>query len=409
MTVQAFAAAILIIGGSVLAVPVAIVLGTILLLLEVVHWVWVRNGLDGVSYVRRLATDRTSFGHDIPLHLEVWNRKSLPLAWLRADDATSSHVLVRERDLVVDDEGEPVLRNAWTLAPYERVVRRLHVRADRRGVFAIGPVRLSVGDLLARRAAGRVDTGTETFIVRPRTVPVAGFDRPDRWGGEARSRFGLAEDPARFAGVRPYAIGDPRRRIHHRTSARLGRPMTKRFEPSRDREVLIALDLQTEHGPSWLIAVDEEVVESLVVVAASLARALAGERAALGIVAAGYTGAENRFAHLPTSAAPGQLERVLDLLARLSSHASAPFERLLDLVHRVTRPGTTVVVVTARDPRPYFPRLRALERAGSTVVVLACGPEAAGDVASARAAGFAARRASLDGPWRTATELAVVA
>ena len=409
MTVQAVAAGILIVGGSVLDVPVAIVLGTILLLLEIVHWVWVRFGLDGVSYIRRLATDRTSFGHDIPLNVEVWNRKRLPLAWLSADDATSPHVTVRERDLVVDDAGEPVLRNAWTLAPYERVTRRLRVAADRRGVFTIGPARLTVGDLFARPATGRDEPATDTFIVRPRTVPVAGFDRPDRWGGETRARLGPAEDPARFAGVRPYAYGDPRRRIHHRTSARLGRPMTKRFEPSRDRDVLIALDLQTEHGPSWEIAVDEDAVESLIVVAASLARALVAERAAFGIAAAGYTGAETRIAHLPVSAGPGQLERVLDLLARLSSHASAPFERLLDHVRRVSRPGTTVVVVTARDPRPFFTRLRGLERAGLAVVLLGCGSDAAHHAVQARAAGFAARRASLDAPWRTADAVSVVA
>ena len=35
------------------------------------------------------------------------------------------------------------------------------------------------------------------------------------------------------------------------------------------------------------------------------------------------------------------------LLARLSSHPSAPFEKLLGILSRVVRPGTTVVVVTA--------------------------------------------------------------
>jgi uncharacterized protein (DUF58 family) len=407
MTVQAVAAVLLILGGSLLEVPVAVVLGTILLFLEVIHWVWVRYGLDGVTYERRLATDRTSWGHDIPLSVEVWNRKRLPLAWLRADDEASSHVIVRERPLVVDDAGALAMRNAWTLAPFERVVRQLHVGAERRGVFTLGPVRLSVGDLFARRAAAAEGNAVHRFIVRPRTVATRGFERPDRWGGEERARFGLTEDPARFVGVRPYAIGDPRRRMHHRTSARLGRPITKRFEPSRDREVLLALDVQTEHGPAWDIAFDSEAVESLIVIAASLARSLAAERATFGIVAAGYTGAESRFARLAVSAAPGQLERVLDLLARLSSHASAPFERLLDLVHRTARPGTTIVVVTARDSRPFFRHLRSLQRAGCDVVVLACGLDAAADVDRARAAGFVARKAALDGPWQSAQDLAV--
>ncbi len=266
---------------------------------------------------------------------------------------------------------------------------------------------LAVGDLVARRAASEERPQTQTFLVRPRTVATAALERPERWGGDDRVRIGLTEDPARFAGVRPYAPGDSLRRIHPRASARLGRPVTKRFDPSRDREVLIALDVQTGHGPAWEVAFDDDAVEGLYVIAASIARSLAAERAAFGITAAGYVGAEARFAHIPISAALGQGERVLDLLARLSSHASAPFERLLVFVHRVVRTGTTVLVITARDPTPFVTHLRRIERGGCRVVIVACGRRAADDAARARASGFAAHGVRLDGPWRTAEQLVV--
>lgn len=407
MTVQAVAGLVLVLAGTALDVPIVMVLGIVTLLLETIRQVWARYGLRGVTYRRHLATDRISWGDEIPLTVEVWNRKRLPLAWLRADDEATHGLVVRERALVEGESGSGVLRNFWTLAPFERVIRHFHVGAERRGVFVLGPVDLAVGDLVARRAATEALLVTHTFLVRPRTVPAPPLERPERWGGVERVRAGLTEDPARFAGVRPYAPGDPLRRIHQRASARLGRPVTKRFEPSRDREVLIALDVQTEHGPRWEVAFDDDAVEDLYVVAASIARSLAAERAAFGIAAAGYSGAEARLAHIPISAAPGQVERVLDLLARLSSHASAPFERLLVFVHRVARPGTTVLVVTARDPAPFVAHLRRIERSGCRVVVVASGPRAADDAARARAFGFAARTARLDGPWRTAEQLAV--
>lgn len=407
MTAQAFAGLVLILAGTALDVPIAMVLGIVTLLLETIRQVWARYGLRDVTYQRRLATDRTTWGDDIPLEIEVWNRKGLPLAWLRADDEATHGLVVRERALVEGDAGTGVLRNVWTLAPFERVTRKFHVGAARRGVYVLGPVALAVGDLVARRAASDELASSVTFLVRPRTVGAPPLERPERWGGVERVRAGLTEDPARFAGVRPYAPGDPLRRIHQRASARLGRPVTKRFEPSRDREVLIALDVQTEHGPTWDVAFDDDAVEDLYVVAASIARSLAGERAAFGIAAAGYTGAETRLAHIPISAAPGQAERVLDLLARLSSHASAPFERLLVFVHRVARPGTTVLLLTARDPSPFGGHLRRIERAGCRVLVVACGRRAAEDAARARALGFAARSARLDGPWRTADQLVV--
>ncbi|MBA2720693.1 MAG: DUF58 domain-containing protein [Chloroflexi bacterium] len=407
MTGTAFAAILLLLAGTFLNVPVAVILAIVVLLLEIVRAVWTRYGLERVVYRRHLERDRITWGEEIATTIEVWNRKSLPLAWLRAEDEASQGVTIRERPLVIGGRGGRVLRNAWTLAPHERVTRHFHVSAERRGVYELGPVRLSVGDLFAREAASEDRAKIDRFLVRPRTVPTTALHRRDTWGGQDRARAGLTEDPSRFAGVREYAPGDPIRRIHPRASARLGRPVVKRFEPSRDREVLLAVDVQIAAGPIWESPADSDEVEALFVVAASLARSLALERAAFGLAAAGYHGAESRFAHLPVSEAPGQLERVFDLLARLSSHPSAPFDRLLGMITRVVRPGTTVVVLTARDPSSYLAWLRRLERAGCRVVVVACGPNGPTDAGRARQAGLVARAARLDGPWRTAAGVAV--
>jgi uncharacterized protein (DUF58 family) len=407
MSGRAAAAVLLVLAGAFAGVEIVVVLGIVLLLLETIRAVWTRYGLQGVSYRRTLASDRTTWGDEIPMTVEVWNRKRLPLAWLRADDDASFGVTVRERDLVDGSRGSGALRNVWTLAPFERVTRRFHVGAERRGVYELGPVDLSVGDLLARQAAIEELDHRARFIVRPRTVGTAGVERPEQWGGMERAKAGLTEDPSRFAGVRPYAPGDPLRRVHQRASARLGTPVTKRFEPSRDREVLIVVDVQTEHGPVWEIAVDAEEVEALSVVAASIARSLGMERAAFGLVAAGFSGVERRYAHVPVSSAGGQAERVLDMIARLSTHASAPFERLLALVRRLARPGTTVLVVTARDPTPFVGWLRRIEEGGCRVLIVACGRDAIADAARARSAGFTARAARLNGPWQTASGLEI--
>jgi uncharacterized protein (DUF58 family) len=346
------------------------------------------------------------WGEEIQTEIETWNRSRLPLSWLRAEDEASQGVIVRERSLVIGGGGGRVLRNAWTLLPFERVRRRFHISAERRGVFELGPVGLSVGDLFAREAAREDRPELDRFLVRPRVVPMARLERRDTWGGQERSRIGLSEDPSRFAGVRAYAPGDPLRRIHVRTSARLGQPVVKRFEPSRDREVLVVVDVQTTPGLAWDISMNDDEVEALYVVAASLARSLARDGAAFGFAAAGYHRAESRFARLPISEAPGQLERLFDLLARLSSHPSAPFEALLGMVTRSVRPGTTIVLLTARDVTSYVPWLRRIERAGGRVLVVSCGPGGTADAARVRRLGFAARSVRLDGPWQTATAVA---
>jgi uncharacterized protein (DUF58 family) len=191
----------------------------------------------------------------------------------------------------------------------------------------------------------------------------------------AANRPGAAcsSTPAAYAGVRDYQPGDPLRKLHHRASARVGRPMTKRYDPAREREVLIALDIQSLDGPAWQPTYDDDLVESLCVTVASLARHLRNDGAAVGVAVAGYSGAPRPVAVLAPSEAAEQLPRILDLLARLSPFPSASFDRLLGTVPRGLRPGTEVVVVTARDPGPYLAAMRRLRSIGFGVTLLAIG------------------------------------
>ena len=211
-----------------------------------------------------------------------------------------------------------------------------------------------------RRAAGDIDR----FLVWPRTVPTTALRRRERWGGPDRARAGLTEDPSRFAGVREYAPGDPVRRIHPRASARLGRPIVKRFEPSRDREVLIALDVQTRPGRLWEAPATTSEVESLFVVAASVARSLAAERR--GVRARRgrlHTAPSSGSPMLPVSEAPGQLERVLDLLARLSS---APVVRTVRAAARGHHPDDPAGHDRRRRDRPRAAAVSRLPAAART-------------------------------------------
>jgi uncharacterized protein (DUF58 family) len=405
MTARAVAAIALVLAGAIFGVAVATVLGIVALMVEIVHAIWVRRGLRGVQYARRLGSRRLAWGDEMALEVEIWNRKALPLAWLEADDAIDDGLLVRDRPAVETQAYGAAMRNTWTLAPYERVIRHLRLSARRRGVFTIGPVALSVGDLFAREAARTEIQGNQTVTAWPRTVAAASVVRPDRWGDLDRAQRGLLEDPSRFAGIRPYSPGDPIRRIHARSSARLQKPMTKRFEPSRERDVLIALDLQVPRSLRREVGPDDDAGESLFVIAGSLARSLAAEHAAFGLTAAGYVGQPHQFADVPVARSAGQAARVLDLLARLSMPPSARFEALLARIERRVASGTTVLVLTARAPAPFVRPLRRLRRAGFGIAVVTTGPDAAAHAAEARGAGFLARAAVLDGPWPTASEL----
>ena len=298
-----------------------------MLLGEVVHLIWMRYGLRGVVYERRLERDRVTWGEEIPATVTIWNRKRLPVAWLRAEDATSPLVTVRERRIAGDGAADArcatpgrSLRSSGSLAIST---------SPPNGAACTSSVRstLSVGDLFAREAASERRELAERFLVRPRTVETPPLLRRDLSGGLDRARTGLTEDPSRFAGIREYSPGDSLRRVHPRASARLGRPVVKRFEPSRDREVIIALDVRLTAGEAWGTPPDVGAVESLFVVAASLARSLGLERVPFGVAAAGFQGGGYRIAWLPVAEGPGQAARAFDLLARVCLRPARAVQR----------------------------------------------------------------------------------
>ncbi|HYI65915.1 MAG TPA: DUF58 domain-containing protein [Candidatus Limnocylindrales bacterium] len=398
----------MVIAGALLGAPGLLLIGGLTLLSRWLTTLWSRYGLESIGYERRIATHRAVWGDQVPLDIEVWNRKILPVPLLTADDHVTDTIRVAGRTLVASERpGQGVLQNSWSLLWYERVVRHLVIDARRRGAFSFGPIRLTVSDLFERGTNSEERELPAELLVRPRTVPVRAPPAARAPLGTARSSSSLFTDPSRFAGVRRYQPGDPMRRIHWRATARVGEPVSRRYEPVHERQVVIAIDLQTVPGPHWMMHFDDDQVEALCVAAASLARRMLGTDTACGLLVGSQLAGGRRWAYLPPSAAASQLGRIEDVLARVQPIVSLPFERLLGVVPRRLAPGGTVLSLGARDPEPYADRLRRLSRTGYAVTHLCFGAEREAHRAGMAVLGVQARVAGLDPDWRRADALVV--
>jgi uncharacterized protein (DUF58 family) len=410
MSAGTLAAGGLVVAGVVLGMPGLGLVGILALCIEGMGRLTARVGLRGVTFERRLARDRMVWGDEIPLDLVVRNDKLLPLALLVAESVVSDGVTVRGRDLAASERpGWFAVRDAWTLAWYERVVRHLRLVGERRGRFVLGPTRLTVADIFGRDAARTTIDGELAYVVRPRTVAVRDRGRARAPLGRRRAPAGIHEEPTLFAGVRPYRAGDPPRRIHWRATARTGEPVSRRYDAPRAREAFVALDVQTVDGPYWRRDAVEARLEDLAVVAASLARALLRDGVATGFAAAAYTGRRERLAWIAPRSGPDRLAAIADALGRMGPHPSAPFENVLARIPRTIPPGTTVHVLTARDPAPYLVTLRRLIAAGFDVRLVLVGTNAAATAGRAGRAGIPAVVATLEPDWRTAVSVELAA
>jgi uncharacterized protein (DUF58 family) len=410
MTIRSLLLVALMVVGAVTGALGLTLLGVLALLVDFLATLWTQRGLARVIYERRLDRDRAVWGDEVELTTVVHNAKLLPLPWLRTDDRATIGLTIREQALLPSERpGLAELRNVWSLLPYQRLVRRFHIVANRRGLFHFETVTRRVADIFTRGEMSDEVSLPQSLLVRPRTVPVAARGPQRAELGTRRARHRLLEDPTLYAGVRPFQPADPRRRVHARASARLGLPVSKRYEPSSLRQVVVALDLRSVDEPYWVLHFNAELIESLVVAAASLVRQQLVDGAACGLAANGWSSSLAWTAFVPPRAGIGQLTSVLDVLGRLSLSPSAPFESVLaELPGRVSS-GTQVLALSSRDPASFLSVLRRLARSGFTVSHLAIGPDARTWQRRMAMAGIESRVAHLEPDWRTAGILELVA
>ena len=143
------------------------------------------------------------------------------------------------------------------------------VRSDVRGQFQIGPMSVRVSDPFGLVELGRAFRTTVPLTVTPRTVPLPNIPLGGGWTGSGDNRprafaTGSAEDVT----VREYRHGDELRRVHWRSSARVGELMVRREEQPWQSRATVFLDNRADSHRGHGIA---SSLEAAVSAAASVA------------------------------------------------------------------------------------------------------------------------------------------
>ncbi|WP_454049226.1 DUF58 domain-containing protein [Cellulomonas sp. Marseille-Q8402] len=127
------------------------------------------------------------------------------------------------------------------LGPGEEHEELFAVPTDRRAVVTVGPVRAVRGDPLGLAVRHAVTTGSEELYVHPRVVMLTGANAGllrDLEGGSTRD---LSDMDLAFHALRDYVVGDDRRSIHWKSTARRGQLTVKQYEDTRRTQTAVAL------------------------------------------------------------------------------------------------------------------------------------------------------------------------
>jgi uncharacterized protein (DUF58 family) len=252
------------------------------------------------------------------------------------------------------------------LKPGETIEEHYVVPAQRRGLFDVGPVRLTRSDSLGlfKRMQGQ---GTiEQLWVRPRVHPLRSIS-----AGWAKDIDGPTSDTsprgsAAFHALREYQFGDDLRHVHWRTSARRGSLMVRHFVDTRRTQEVVLLDPRAEFYTDHSF---EEAVEIAASVCASAEAA--GRSVTLALPMQTDGAQDNRQNFLDRLALVGRstattAREVMSIGGHLASNASAFVivtgdsepQELVDLARRALRSGLIIIVRVVNDVEPMASGVR---------------------------------------------------
>ncbi len=365
-------AVILLVTGLIIdQVPLALV-ALLFLLTGGVSRLWNKYCLHRVEYHRRLSHNQVFFGDEIVYELEVANRKPLPLAWLRVEDELPERVTLLKGKAVHNLEDRVTLDNVFPIGMYRRVKRRFPMKCGERGVFFFGPTRIRSGDLFGFFRKEKAIDKLDFLLVYPRLVPLESLGiLSQQLFGDLRIKQHLFQDPVLTAGIREYLPGDSLKRIHWKSTARLGKLQTKIYEPTTTVDISIFLDVRTLKAPLW--GSSYQLQELGIITAASIADAALKAGFRVGLYVNQVTRFSQGLMRVPPSRHPDQMERILEGLAQLHQVETIPMVRYIRQETRSLPWGSTLMVISAQPDRELVGTLLDLKRVGRSVTLVTIG------------------------------------
>jgi len=218
----------------------------------------------------------------------------------------------------------------------------------RRGVLRLTGTTVACPDPFGLFRSLRKIPGRQSVLILPKRYAMPAFDLPGSMkyqlgGVSMASSVGESEE---FVALREYRPGDPLRRMHWKSFAKLGKPIIKEYQD--EFFVRHALVLDTFGGPA-----EEEIFEEAVSVAASLACTVQNQDSLLDLM---FVGPQ---AYCFTSGrGVGHVDRVLEVLASVRVCQEKEFGALegLVLTHAADLSGCLCIFLQWDEPRQRLVR-----------------------------------------------------
>lgn len=277
----------------------ALVLGTRL---------WAGAGFTRLDTSLKLAESRAFPQDTIRSWLTVENNKLLPVSV--------------EIELSASADEPEILESA--LLSYGKLHHEWRLKFDQRGVYTIGPLRISAYDLLGFHSVEGYFAETSEVVIYPQLLPLKDYSPFSRefFGNQPSRAF--VEDPVLITGIRDYTFQSPAKNIHWKASSRTMTLQEKMYAPSTHIKAVIFIDVEGFHRANAAAA-----FETTLEAAASLMVELDKRNILPGLMVNGNLFGDQVPILLP--AAGGQnIHLLLEKLARLKMDFNPDYDQVIE-------------------------------------------------------------------------------
>jgi uncharacterized protein (DUF58 family) len=345
--------------------PAITLISISVLIVVALSFLWSRTSLSGLSFSRRLSSDRAQVGDQLTEELSISNRSIFGKLFLELEDRSTLPGHLANRVIKMG----PRSARQWRVVSIAR----------QRGRHRFGPVTLRSGDPFGLFRRQRNLKRTLDLTVYPFTVDLEPYVPGTvlQSGGSTIQRKST-NPTTTVGGIRDYVQGDSINRVSWTATARAGRLMVKEFEsdPTADVWVILDLfippvdgagvftaDLQSDDPFAWLT----NDLEYRVMLAGSLSRRSLSLGRSVGFIMNGQ-----QPIVLPPERSDRQYVRILELLAVVQGRSDSSLAELLTSISSRFRQDSVLLVVTseARSDLVAFLATMRRRRISSELVLI---------------------------------------
>ncbi len=301
----------------------------IALVLILLGYITRKKGFNKLTIKRYIDQEAVVEGEEFVITTIIENNKRLPISYLCVDEEFPKE-LPKTFDENIPSKSNMKLHYTarYSVLWFERIKISNRHKGVKRGTYNIRNISLTIGDIFGFSSISADIEDSVDMLVYPKILNYKqlNFESSNIQGDNIVKRW-IFKDPLYIRGIREYNVEDRMKDIHWKSSLKMSKLMVKDYDFTSEREIIFIVDVQGGE-PHWAF-VDEEKVDNIVKIAASLSYETIKEGIATGMWTNALIIGHNNDFQDKIKPSLNSFQKIMELSARINYFPKKEFHNFL--------------------------------------------------------------------------------